>query len=202
MPIPEPAYILPPREDGRDWPAQGEWTYEDYLLLPEDGKRYEVIRGCLYVTSTFTAGHQFTLLELACSLRAFIGNEKLDIILLSPFDIKLPNGIADPVEPDMMFFRRGNKPAWGSAFFEGVPDLLAEILSPETCERDRTIKLEAYEEAGVPELWLVDPDERIVEVYVLKGGKYAQLVRGGEDNEVWSSLFPDFRLKVADLFRP
>jgi Uma2 family endonuclease len=199
----EAAHALSPREDGRDWPAQGEWTYEDYLLLPEDGKRYEVIRGCLYVTSTFTAGHQFTLLELACSLREFLGADKLGIILLSPFDIKLPSGIADPVEPDMMFFRKGNQPTWGSAFFKGVPDLLAEILSLETYDRDRTVKLEAYEEAGVPEYWLVDPDAQMVEVYVLKKGEgYVELIRGRSGDEVWSSALPGLRVEVSDLFMP
>jgi Uma2 family endonuclease len=199
----EAAYTLPPREDGRDWPAQGEWTYEEYLLLPENRNRYEVIRGCLYVTSTFTAEHQFALLELACSLRAFIGAEKIHTILLAPFDIKLPSGIANPVEPDMMFFRKGNRPARGSAFFEGVPDLLAEVLSPETCERDRTIKLEAYEEAGAPEYWLLDPDAHTVEVYVLEKGKgYTEPVRGGDGDEIWSSVLQGFRVKVADLFMP
>ncbi len=199
----EPTYTFPPREDGRDWPPQGEWTYEDYLLLPEDRNRYEVIRGCLYVTSSFTTEHQFTLLELACSLKAFISAEKLGIILLAPFDIKLPSGIADPVEPDMMFCRKGNQPTRGSAFFEGVPDLLAEILSPETWERDRTIKLEAYEEAGVPEYWLVDPDAQTVEVYVLEKGKgYTETVRGVEGDEVWSFLLPRFRVNVSELFMP
>jgi hypothetical protein len=46
----EPAYVFPRQTDGQDWPIQGEWTYEDYLRLPDDGRRYEVIRGFLYVS--------------------------------------------------------------------------------------------------------------------------------------------------------
>src|SRR6185436_19573018 len=63
--IAEPAYTrsLPDREDGRSWPAQGRWTYEDYLRLPDDGNRYEVIRGVLYVTAAPFVRHQLVVGE-------------------------------------------------------------------------------------------------------------------------------------------
>src|SRR5215208_6192916 len=62
----EPAIprILPHREDGAKWPIQGRWTYEDYLRLPDDGNRYEVIRGHLYVTAAPVYLHQFAVLKL------------------------------------------------------------------------------------------------------------------------------------------
>jgi Uma2 family endonuclease len=63
------------------------------------------------------------------------------------------------------------------------------------------LKLHAYEDVGVPEYWLVDRDERTVVVYILQKGKHNELIRGGDGDEVWSSILPGFRLKVADLFK-
>ena len=197
----ESAYKLPRKQDGSNWPAQGEWTYEDYLRLPRDGKRYEIIRGVLYVTAPATYKHQTVVGELMLTLGSFVRERGLGKALTAPLDVRLPFEIGSPVQPDLIVLRTGNTPDGEAKSFEGVPDLVAEVLSRGTRRRDRTLKLESYQDAGIPELWLVDPDERIVEVYVLKQGKYAQLVRGGEGWEVWSSLFPDFRLKVAELFR-
>lgn len=194
-------YKFPRQQGDPSWPAQGEWTYEDYLRLPEDGKRYEVIRGVLYVTAPPNYEHQTVVGELMLTLGSFVRERGLGKALTAPLDVRLPFAIGSPVQPDLIVLRTGNTPDWEAKSLEGVPDLVAEVLSRGTRRRDRTLKLEAYQDAGIPELWLVDPDERIVEVYVLKQGKYAQLVRGGEGWEVWSSLFPEFRLKVAELFR-
>lgn len=189
------------RKDGRSWPAQGEWTYEDFLRLPDDGNRYEVIRGALYVTPPPVPEHQFSSAELAFQLSDFVRRNDLGLVLTAPMGVKLPRGIATPVQPDIMFFRKGNGPRWDLGYYEGVPDLLVEILSPGTRRRDQTVKLQAYQEAGVPEYWLVDPDARTAVVYVLEKGKgYTELCRGGEGERVRSSVLPGFDLAVADLF--
>ena len=161
----EPAFRsrLPSRGEGRQWPAQGEWTYDDYARLPDDGNRYEVIRGVLYVTPAPNYRHQFVIMNLAASFHEFLAERELGVVLPAPFDILLPREIASPVEPDLVVFRSGNIPDWGAKNFAGVPDLVVEVLSPSTRGRDRRIKLRAYEEAGVPggwEYWLVDPDLR------------------------------------------
>jgi Uma2 family endonuclease len=198
----EPAYALPREKDGYDWPAQGEWTYKDYLRLPDDGNRYEVIRGVLYVTASPTWKHQSAGSRFERRLAAFVERRKLGEVGRAPFDVKLPFGIASPVQPDLVFFRKGNTPGLDDNSFEGVPDLVVEILSPRTRRRDLTVKLDAYRDAGVPEYWLVDPAERTVVVYVLEKGRYTELVRGGERDVVWSSFVPGFRIKVRSLFPP
>lgn len=198
----QPAYKFPRKDDEPSWPAQGEWTYEDYLRLPEDGNRYEVIRGFLYVSPAPLPEHQYAAFELAARLRGFVRENGCGIVYTAPLDVVLPVGIASPVQPDVMFFRKGNEPRRGT-IFEGVPDLIAEALSPKTSRRDRTVKLEAYRDAGVSEYWLLDPDERTVAVYVLERGKgYAERVRGGVGDEAWSSILPGFRVNVSDLFMP
>jgi Uma2 family endonuclease len=196
----ELAYAFPWNEDGQDWPKQGEWTYEDYLRLPDDGQRYEVIRGVLYVSPAPTYKHQFVVGEFYSGLRVFVLEDGLGVVLGAPFDILLPFGIATPVEPDVIFFRKGNEPHWEDKNFQGVPDLVAEVLSPGTRRRDQKIKLEAYRDAGVPEYWMLDPDARRVVVYALRAGVYTVLCRGGMGEEVWSSVLPGFRLKVDSLF--
>ncbi len=197
----EPAYKFSRSDEGRDWPAQGEWTYEDYCRLPEDGNRYEVIRGFLYVTPAPAYKHQFVVGELNFALRGFVQERRLGVVVAAPFEIKLPLRIGAPVQPDLMFFRTGNTPGWEDQSFEGVPDLVVEVLSPGTRRRDRTLKLEAYQEGGVPEYWLVDPEARRVLIYVLgKNGRYAELARGGVGESVESSVLPGFRVNVGALF--
>ena len=195
-----PAYPLAHEEDRGDWPAPGEWTYEEYLRLPDDGNRYEVIRGVLYVTAAPRWEHQDAGSELELRFRLFVRKRRLGVVVRAPFDVRLPSGISDPVQPDLVFFRKGNTPRPGSHTFEGVPDMVVEILSPGTYHRDHTVKLPAYEEAGVPECWLVDPGARTVVVYVLAAGRYVELVRGGVGDSVRSSVLPGFRVKVGDLF--
>ncbi|HYO16098.1 MAG TPA: Uma2 family endonuclease [Thermoanaerobaculia bacterium] len=196
-----PELILPEREDGKPWPAQGEWTYGDYLLLPDDGQRYEVIGGVLYVTPAPRYKHQRSAGKFYLFLGSFVTRNGLGEVLFAPFDIKLPAGITNPVEPDIIFFRSGNLPGQEDRLFEGIPDLIAEVLSPRIRYRDATVKLQAYQKAGVPEYWMLDPDARIVVVYRLGGdGRYVELCRGGMGDVVWSAVVQGFRVDVADLF--
>ena len=195
----EPAYrqILP--EDGA-WPAQGSWTYEDYLRLPDDGNRYEVIRGILYVTPAPNFQHQFAVGRLFRCFDEFVFDQGLGVVLTAPFDILLPFGIASPVEPDVMVFRTGNAPQGEDKNFQGVPDLVLEALSPSTRNRDRKVKLQAYQDAGVPEYWVADPRTRTITVHRLEGGRYAELCRGGAGERVRSALLPGFELAVTRVF--
>lgn len=196
----EPALPLASLEDGQRWPAQGEWTYEDYLRLPDDGRRYEVIRGVLYVAASPNYDHQYTALKLALKLAPFVEENELGVVLTGPFDILLPEGIATPVEPDILFIRKERQPRRGDKNFQGVPDLLVEVLSPSSRVYDRKIKLAAYRDAGVPEFWLVDPVSRTVVIYGWKEGRFTEIDRGGVGDEVSSVVLPGFRLQVGQIF--
>lgn len=197
----QPAYKLPTKEGGQSWPAQGAWTYGDYLRLPDDGNRYEVIRGVLYVTAAPVPRHQLAVVKLVRFFDVFVSDNDLGSVLAAPTDVRLPDAIADPVQPDVMVFLKGNEPRWEASNYEGVPDLIAEVLSPRTRRRDRTTKMDAYRDAGVSEYWLVDPNARTVEVYVLRPGTgYTEHCCGGVGETVKSSVLPGFRLEVAGLF--
>jgi Uma2 family endonuclease len=135
------------------WPPPGQWTYEDYLRLPDDGQRYEIIEGVLYVTNAPGFDHQFTVTELVGELRNFVKACKLGVVLTAPFEVHLSEK-SRPVQPDLLFIKQERMPDLEAKFFSGRPDLIAEVLSPSSVRTDRTIKFDAYEEAGMPEYGL------------------------------------------------
>lgn len=197
----EPAYPLTPSDDGDLWPGPGYWTFEDYLRLPDDGQRYEVLRGSLYVTPAPAYDHQFPVTKLTSFLDVFVTKRDLGVLLVAPFDVRLPRRLADPVEPDLVFFRKGNEPQSGDKYFVGVPDLVIEVLSPKSRRVDGGTKLEIYQEAGIPEYWLVDPLSRTVVIFRLgEAGAYVQGARVGEGKTVTSTVLPGLRLAVSKIF--
>jgi Uma2 family endonuclease len=200
----EPVRPLPlPYDDGtRSWPVQGKWTYENYCQLPDDGQRYEVIRGHLYVSAAPSVLHQRTVSRLFLELNRFVVAQDLGEVLTAPLDILLPRGLATPVQPDLVFFRTGNQAPPDARNFQGVPDLMAEVLSPSTRWLDINIKLPACREAGVPEVWHADPQARTLVIYGLSEDRksYIELARGGEGDTVASRLLPGLEIEVSRIF--
>jgi Uma2 family endonuclease len=203
----EPArfLVLPDALDGHAWPVQGKWTYEDYRRLPDDGNRYEVIRGSLYVTAAPTPLHQYALSRLHVLMGGFIAEQELGILLGAPLDVRLPQELGDPVQPDLLFLRTGNEPSWeADRSFDGVPDLVVEVLSRSTAHRDRKVKQEAYRNAGIRESWIVDPWARTILIYILRDDRhqYIELCRGNEEDTVRSVVLPGLEIRVGNLFPP
>lgn len=200
----EPAVPLVFSQRGRasSWPAQGEWTYADYLRLPDDGRRYEVIRGNLYVSAGPGYEHQLAVSSLCWLLTSFVRPRRLGVILVAPFDIRLPQQISDPVQPDVLFFKQGNEPRAGDKSFSGVPDLVIEVLSPRTRRLDEQVKLAAYRDAGVPEVWFADPLVRTLLVLGLdeETRSYKKLAHGRLGETVGSGVLPGMKVKIDDVF--
>ena len=202
----EPAYPLkfPERTGERAWPAQGHWTYDDYRLLPEDGRRFEVIRGHLYVSAAPSVEHQSAVGELYLRFKLFLRENDLGNAFVAPLDILLPREIASPVQSDLVVFLKENKVPSRAPHVRGVPDLLAEVLSPSTRRLDTETKLPAYRDAGVPEVWLADPLSRQITVHVLSedGARYVELCRGGVGEAVFSRVLPGLQIEVDEIFLP
>jgi Uma2 family endonuclease len=146
--------------------------------------------------------HQFVVSRLVRFLDVFGEETGLGSPLVAPFDILLPDGIASPVQPDVIFFLAGNAPHSGDKNFQGVPDLVVEVESPSTRKRDQTIKLDAYREAGVPEYWRVEPRSRAVTVLALNEDRtrYVELGRFGAGGTVRSAVLPGLAILVDGLF--
>lgn len=201
MAVPARPLTLPWHDGDRRWPAQGHWTYEDYARLPDDGRRYEVIRGHLYVTPSPNFDHQYFAGQIFRLLGNFGAETGVGFALSAPFDVLLPDGIATPVQPDVVFFLGGNQPRSGDKNFQGVPDLVVEVASPSTRKRDRTVKLAAYRDAGIPEYWRADPRARTVTVLALDDERrYAELATYGPGEVIRSSILPGLAIPVDALY--
>lgn len=192
---------LPDELQGPLFPPQGRWTYEDYRRLPDDGRRYEVLRGVLYVTTAPNPLHQTVLRNVVRLLIRFLDEKPMGDFLFAPVDLILPNGLSAPVQPDLIYSTRGWQGQMASQFLEGVPDLVLEVLSPSTRRYDRQTKLDVYAAAGVQEYWLADPMKRTFEVLVLRNGSYEVLGLFGAAGRVRSEILPGFEPAVEQIFR-
>lgn len=180
-------------------PAQGEWTYEDFLHLPDDGRRYEIIEGVLYVSNAPNAEHQFVVTEASRQIGNFVIERKLGRVLVAPFEVHLSER-SRLVQPDLLFVRAERWPTGPAAFFDGAPDLILEVVSPSSVRTDRVVKFTAYENAGVPEYWIANPHTRTVEVYTLSNGEYALLGEYTGDGRMQSLVLAGIDIVTSTLF--
>ena len=142
-------------------PAATTWTAEMVRALPDDGKRYEVIDGELFVTPAPTLHHQRAAFELGKYLSPYLARHAIGEVLLAPADVLTAEHVM--VQPDVFVARliEGRKPAsWKDV---GTPLLVVEILSPSTARADRQVKRRLYQRERVPEYWIVDVDARLLE---------------------------------------
>jgi len=179
--------------------AQGQWSYEDYLALPDDGRRYEIIEGVLYVSNAPDIDHQYTVAELVGEIRQFVKAQGLGYVLTAPFEVHLSER-SRPVQPDVLFIRSDRWPASGAKFFAGAPDLVIEVVSPSSARSDQFVKFDAYERAGVPEYWIVHPRTHAVQVFTLSGGEYAELGEFVAHEVIQSAVLPGLAIVVSALF--
>jgi Uma2 family endonuclease len=136
------------------------WTYSEYARLPAD-RRYEVARGEVIATPSQSPYHQLVVGAVLQALYVFA--EQHGETFIGPVDVLLGDG--DYLVPDLVWVRRERVGIISDRGFEGAPDLIVEVTSPATADRDRGIKRERYAHYGVPHYWIVDPRQRHVEVY-------------------------------------
>lgn len=180
-------------------PPREEWRYEDYLNLPDDGQRYEIIGGVLYVTSAPSYDHQFTVLEIAAEMRQFVREHQLGQVLVAPFEIHLAEDTR-PLQPDVLFIKKERQPRRGAKFFEGPPDLVVEVISPSSLRTDRLVKFTTYQQFGVAEYWLVDPKYGYVEVYTLEAGEFKLLGQFDGEQIIQSKILAGLEIVTQTLF--
>jgi len=173
-------------------------TYEEFRQLPDDGKRYELIHGEVHLTPSPTTKHQCVLQNLSSSLGPFVIKNGLGEVWTAPLDVRLSPDTA--VQPDLIFISNSRAKIIKENYIDGAPDLVVEILSPSTAAHDRATKLALYAKAGVPEVWLLDPHAKTVEVLKLQGKKYVLDAALAGDQKLTSSQFPGWELPLTDLF--
>lgn len=157
--------VMSVRVDGRT-----KLTYEEFRHFPDDGRRHEIIDGVHYVSPAPGTGHQSVSRHIQFALYQQVELPGRDQIFNAPVDLELAP--TDVVEPDLVVVLEHRRDIVLASRIRGVPDLVVEILSPSTAERDRTLKLSLYESHGVPEYWVVDTDSPLVYRYTLGDSGY------------------------------
>lgn len=178
-------------------PEHLKFTYEDYLLLPED-RRYEIIGGDLFMTPSPKRAHQQVSRNLTTILWSYVKAHGLGEVYEAPFDVLF--GRHDVVQPDVLFVSRENISIVKENNIQGAPDLIIEILSPSTAERDQDLKKKLYARHAVKEYWVVDPDTRKVTVYLWKDNDYVKTGVFGEEDTWQPHLLPGLTITGKDVF--
>ena len=172
------------------------FTYRDYTLLPE-GDRRELIEGDFYVVPAPSIRHQTIAANVGTALRHFVRRNRLGTVLWAPTDVVLsPESV---VQPDIVFVSNERSGIITEDNIAGAPDLVVEILSPSTAERDRELKLTLYTRFGVREYWIVDPEENTVQVLGL-GSEGPANVRRYASGSVESGILPELTIQLEEIF--
>lgn len=174
-------------------------TYEDYLLIPEDGRRHEIIDGEHYVNPAPNTKHQTVLINLATALHRFVKSRRLGRVFVAPIDTLFSD--VNVVQPDIVFMSNARLHRVTHANLQGAPDLVIEILSTNR-RYDEVVKKQLYERNDVLEYWIADPDLDSLKVYRRQGDAFApaEIVSAETGGTLTTPLLPGFTLDIHDVF--
>jgi len=175
------------------------YTYEDYLNLPDNGKRYEIIDGELYMVPAPTTDHQSTVGNFFGTIWHFLQQNPIGKVYHAPTDVLLSD--IDVLQPDVLFFSKQKLDILTRENIQGAPDLVIEVLSPGTEKRDRTIKLKQYEQFGVVEYWMANDENETVEVWRRRGKKLVFHTLLDKTQTLTTPLLPGLEIELEKIFR-
>ena len=175
-------------------------TVADLNACPDDNNRYELIEGELFVSRALGIPHQRVINNLQLAFGTYLKN--------NPIGIVVPGAGAvfsdyDAVIPDLAFV---SNERWNDIVtndrFNAAPDLVIEVMSPgkENRDRDLLVKRQLYAKYGVAEYWIVDPENRQVEIYRLRDIRLENAGTFRIRDEITTPLLPNFRMRVSAVF--
>jgi Uma2 family endonuclease len=176
-------------------------TYEDYVKLPDDGNRYEIIDGELIVNPAPVPFHQLVVGEIWFALKSYFREHGGGKVLQSPIDVILEeSGI---VQPDLIVILDRRAEILGPKNVQGAPDLVVEVLSDGTRRYDERDKRQLYERSGVDEYWIVDPVLELVKIHRRSGDAFIRVAEISTETggTITSPLLPGFSLDIAAVFQ-
>lgn len=179
------------------WPPQGDWTEADYLRLPESNRLVELSEGEIEIMPPPSFAHQRALDNIYYALKTYVHEHQLGETAFAPIAVRLwPGKIR---EPDAVLYLNEHRERIGE-FISGIPDLVVEVVSPSSRQRDRHDKFHEYAAAGVQEYWIVDPEAETVEVFYLEDGAYSLHVQAQGTDPAGSRLLDKFIITPQHLF--
>lgn len=174
------------------------WTYADWLNLPDDGTRYEIIDGMLVKEPPAQPVHGTVAAQLSGRLFTLLSPAEQQGLSWAQVGIRLAGDRV--LVPDFFYIRPERRGIVGEHAVAGAPDLVGEVLSPSTRHYDLGRKLELYALHGVPECWIVDPPERTVTVFSdPEGGAYRNSRRFTEHEQLRSPVH-GWRIDLSGVF--
>ena len=171
---------------------------DDIWDTPDDGKRYEVIDGQLYVTPPPVTEHQGASGVLYLYIGPYVRERQLGKVYSAPVGVVLDD--KNGVQPDLVYISRERLHILSRRGIEGAPDLVVEILSPSTRARDRGIKLRRYAAAGAPHYRIIDPRSRELEARRLTERGEELTGKFGPGSVFRPDLFPDLEIPIDELW--
>ncbi len=183
---------------------KGNYSYADYLTWPE-GERWEIIDGLAYLQAVPSPLHQEILIGLSAQFYQYLSGKPCKVYP-APFSVRLikdgekeNEDIKVVVEPDITIVC--DKAKIDGKGCHGAPDLIVEIISPSSIKMDKLIKFNKYEKAGVKEYWIVEPEGKLVSVFVLLDDqRYGRPEIYTEDDKIKVSIFPDLMVDLKPVF--
>jgi Uma2 family endonuclease len=174
-------------------------TAAEYRALPETGRPCQLIEGDLYMAPAPNRFHQDISRNIELRIAIYLETHPIGILYDAPFDVYLNN--ENVFQPDLVFIARENYRVLTDAGVEGAPDLVIEILSARTAQLDRHAKRRVYAEAGVKELWLVDPEAMNVTVFLLQHHATQAAAVYHMTDRFSSNFLPGLVFEVAGFFQ-
>jgi Uma2 family endonuclease len=179
------------------------YTYADYLKWTFD-EAVELIKGKIFRMSPAPSRyHQRVSNNLFLCIGVFLRKKKCQVYT-APFDVRMKRKGAkddetfDVVQPDICVICDPSK--LDAKGCNGAPDWVVEILSPGNSNKEKRFKFELYQEAGVKEYWIVEPEYKSLEVYVLQGDKFVGLAPYIDEDVVSPTIFPDLKIDLKEVF--
>lgn len=174
-------------------------TYEEFLRWCDEDTWAEWEDGEVIMLTPASKRHEDIGDLLVAVLRSFTEARGLGKVISAPFQMKTGPELPGR-EPDLLFIAEGHLERLKDTYLDGPADLVVEITSPESGERDRGKKFYEYEAGGVQEYWLIDPDREQAEFYQLKEGHY-RLVYPDAAGIYRSEVVTGFWLRVDWLWQ-
>lgn len=175
-------------------------TYAEFMALPDDGKRYELIEGELVLNPAPNMRHQRIQWKISGEFYKYFEEHPVGQAFNAPTDVVLIDDVV--LEPDILVVLNEHASIIGADNVKGAPDIVIEILSPGTRRKDEIVKRRLYEHHGVNEYWVVDPEAELLRVYRREGTAFAPAIVIDTDagGTITSPLLPGFSLDVHKVF--
>ena len=175
------------------------YNIKDYKLLPE-GAPYQLIEGELIMTPAPSPLHQIISANIFEKIRRVSREKNIGLVLYSPVDVYLDEKNA--YQPDIVFIGKERQDIIKEDGIYGAPDLVIEILSPSTGYYDIKKKFRVYERYGVKEYWIVDPDMRCIEIFLLNNqGEFSLGLKVCEKGTVKSAILEGLEISIDEILK-